>query len=345
MSNARDLADFAPVAPQITGKNLVINGGYDVWQRGTSQTTSGYGSDDRWANANSGSTKTASRQTFTLGQTDVPGNPKYYARTVVTTGSGSTDNVNKNQSIESVIRTAGQEITLSFYAKADSAKNIATEFFQSFGTGGSPSATTTALGVTTHSLTTSWQRFTVTATMPSISGKTLGTNNDDRLGLVFWFDAGSSFNARTNSLGNQSGTFDIANVQLEFGDTATDFEQRDIGTEKELCYRYYQHGFQEGTAATDGTGQFADGFFFFAETTSRHYKPFQFSRRMRAVPTVTLYNPRSGGAAGRLSNGTIDAGSAAIADSLRTTGFRVDSGATNINPTVWYCNWTADAEL
>jgi hypothetical protein len=55
-----------------------------------------------------------------------------------------------------------------------------------------------------------------------------------------WFDAGSDFNARTDSLGQQSGTFDIAQVQIEPGPVATPFEQRPIGTELALCQRYFQ---------------------------------------------------------------------------------------------------------
>ena len=48
--------------------NALINGGFDLWQRATSQTASGYGSDDRWNNGNVGTTIVHSRQTFTLGQ-------------------------------------------------------------------------------------------------------------------------------------------------------------------------------------------------------------------------------------------------------------------------------------
>jgi len=220
-------------------RNRIINGGFDIWQRGTSQTSDGYGSDDRWLNSNVGSTKTASRQTFTLGQTDVPGNPKYWARTVVTSVAGANNYCHKRQAVEGVTTLAGQVVTLSFWAKADAAKNIAVEFKQAFGTGGTPSADVNAASVTTVGLTASWVRYTVTATLPSITGKTLGTNNDDSLQIVFWFDAGSSFNSRTNSLGQQSGTFDVANVQLEVGSFATPFELRPIGMELPLCQRYY----------------------------------------------------------------------------------------------------------
>jgi len=241
MTNSATLGSFgdASNAPLVF-RNKIINGGFDIWQRGTSQTSSGYGSDDRWGNTNVGSTKTASQQTFTVGQTDVPNNPRYWARTVVTTSAGASNYCLKYQCIENVATLSGQTATLSFWAKADAAKNIAVEFAQNFGSGGSPSATVNSIGVTTFALTTNWKLFTTTVSIPSISGKTLGTNNDSYLQVLFWFDAGSSFNSRTNSLGQQSGTFDISNVQLEQGLAPTPFEQRPIGMELNLCQRYFQ---------------------------------------------------------------------------------------------------------
>lgn len=223
-------------------RNKLINGGFDIWQRGTSQTSSGYGSDDRWANGNAGSTKTHSQETFTLGQTDVDGCPRYYSRTVVTSAAGTANYVIKTQRIEGVRTLAGKTVTLSFYAKADASKNIAVEFLQEFGTGGTPSAAVTGIGSQKVALTSLWQRFSVTVSIPSIGGKTLGTDNNDYLGLLFWFDAGSDYNARTGSLGQQSGTFDIAQVQIEEGSVATPFEQRPIGLELSLCQRYYAVG-------------------------------------------------------------------------------------------------------
>ena len=243
MANQSLLGSYGDISGSgLMFRNKLINGGFDIWQRGTSQTSSGYGSDDRWLNAHAGSTKTASRQTFTLGQTDVPANPTYFARTVVTlAGSPATsDFVLKRQNIEYVKTLAGQTATLSFWAKADASKNMAVEFAQSFGTGGSPSAQVSAISVTTFALTSSWKYFTATVNLPSISGKTIGSNSDDYVQMNLWLSAGSDFNARTNSLGQQSGTFDIANVQLEAGPVATPFEQRPIGMEQGLCERYYQ---------------------------------------------------------------------------------------------------------
>jgi hypothetical protein len=250
-------------------RNRLVNGNFDVWQRGTSTSSAGYLA-DRWTTALTGSTVVTSQQAFAVGQSDVPNEPTYYLRNVVTSSAGTSNKCVLQQRIESVRQLAGQTATLSFWAKADSAKNIAVEFVQNFGTGGSPSSEVTGTGVTTCMLTASWQQFSAQVSVPSISGKTLGTNGDDYLGLFFWFDAGSGFNARTNSLGQQSGTFDIAQVQLEAGSVATPFEARPSGVEFALCQRYYH-------SATVNMSSAADAF----------YSTWYFKTTMRAVPTIS----------------------------------------------------------
>jgi hypothetical protein len=141
------------------------------------------------------------------------------------------------QNIEDVSTLSGKTAILSFWAKANTDKNISVEFIQKFGTGGSPSAGVAGIGVTTIPLTTSWEKFVVKVNIPSVFGKNIGSNLDDFLNLTFWFDAGSNYDSRTNSLGQQSGTFDIAQIQLEEGSVATAFEQRPIGIELSLCQR------------------------------------------------------------------------------------------------------------
>jgi len=258
---------------QATQKNVIINGNFDIWQRGTSQTAEGYGSDDRWKLRLAGSAVTHSRQTFTLGQTDVPNNPTYHSRNVITSVSDPSNHVFTQQKIEGFSTLAGETVTLSFWAKVDAPKNITTEYIQQFGSGGSPSSSVIELGVTTHALTTAWKQFTVTFTLPSISGKTLGTDGNDFLQLNFWFDAGSNFDSRTNSLGQQSGTFDIAQVQMEKGNSATEFERRTEGEELLLCQRYYEELYVTETFESD------------AATT--HIRSHSFAATKRATPSIT----------------------------------------------------------
>lgn len=258
-SDGIDTSNVAPkISPAFTGiptvngeviggsygfKNYIINGNFDIWQYKDAgltypQTSSAYGSDDRWGNANLGSTKTHSQ----IACTDVERalfNASYFSRTVVTSVVGANNVVLKQQSIENVTRLAGKTVTLSFWAKADSSKNIEVRFLQTFGGGGSPSANVNNIGQQLVALTTTWQKKTITVTLPSIVGKTLGTNGiqDTATWLRFIFDAGASYEG--NTVGQQSGTFDIAQVQLEEGSVATPFEQRPVGLELSLCQRYY----------------------------------------------------------------------------------------------------------
>jgi hypothetical protein len=244
ITTAKLASVIAPTVSSLNGgplagfRNRIINGNFDFWQRGTSFTSSEYGA-DRWGHGRIGTTHTVTQQAFTLGQTAVPNEPTYFCRTVVTSVAGAGNTSQLFQRIEDVRTFAGQQVTVSFWAKIDATKNISIELTQDFGTGGSPSATVTAIGTTKVSIGTSWQKVTVTATVPSISGKTLGTDNNSYLTVNIWFDAGSSFNSRTDSLGQQSGTFEIAQVQVEPGPVATPFEHRPIGTELALCQRYY----------------------------------------------------------------------------------------------------------
>lgn len=241
-------AQAAAIAAVVAGhsllaghRNKIINGDSRLRTRGDSQTTAGYGSDDRWYNHHVGSAKTHSLQPFAPGQTNVPGEPALYSRTVVTSVAGAGNYVLRMQAIESVRTLAGQLATVTFWARADSSKNIAVELVQNFGTGGSPSAQVTAIGVRKLLLSSLWQKFTFTVAIPSITGKTIGTATDGYLGLTFWFDAGSNWNGRTLSLGQQSGTFDLADISLVAGDATMEINpsaRRHVAEEERLCRRY-----------------------------------------------------------------------------------------------------------
>lgn len=206
-------------------KNYIINGNFDIWQRGTSltgQTSSKYLA-DRWRTEPSTTTYDYNQGTFTVGQTDVPNNPQFYADFTIT---GADDNFRPEQRIEDVRTLAGETITISFWAKytTNPPTDFRTTIRQYFGSGGSSDVYTVfASGQT---LTTSWQKFEVTGTVPSISGKTIGTGNLLSIS-PFWNGNNETFDVQ------------IAQVQVEKGSVATDFEVRPIGEEFALCQRYY----------------------------------------------------------------------------------------------------------
>jgi hypothetical protein len=217
-------------------RQAIINGNFDVWQRGVTGSNGGLGLfiADRWSSRATGDTATTARTTFTVGQTDVPSNPIYYATITNTHSDGANNFCFIDQKIENVARFSGQNMTLSFYAKADAGKDIAIEFRQNFGSGGS--ADVASIGVVKKTLTTSWAKYTVTVAIPSVSGKTIGAGS--YLRLLFWFSAGSTFDVNTDTLGQQDGTFDISEVQLCAGDVALPFMPKSYGEELRACQRY-----------------------------------------------------------------------------------------------------------
>jgi hypothetical protein len=208
------------------GKNAIINGAFNVWQRGTTFTNLAnfaYFADRFYSvSNNSGGSVTYTRQAFT--GTDIPvAGAQYYMRTVGASPTGASFNVFGTK-LENVQTLAGQTVTFSFYAKADSARTVRPDFGQVFGTGGSSSVTTTGSNV---SLTTSWARYSQTFTMPSISGKTIGTDSYIQIELIQPL--------------NVSHTIEYYGFQLEAGSVATPFQTATGTIQGELaaCQRYY----------------------------------------------------------------------------------------------------------
>ena len=317
-------------------KNYLINGNFDIWQRADSQTTSGYGSDDRWTNLNGGSTKTHSQVAVTDTERALF-NASFFSRTVVTSVAGAGNYCSKTQLIENINKLAGKTVTLSFWAKADANKNISIEMSQYFGTGGNPSAIVTGIGSQLVALTPTWQKKSITITLPSIIGKTIGSDgaHTSYTGLQFWFDAGSDYNTKAASLGQQSGTFDIAQVQIEEGSVATPFEQRPYGLELSLCQRYYETSNGIYIQKANGTG-----------TTSGNQAindSITFKVSKRVIPTTAVFNHitlavneirdvASGAAVGATSLGIVSA-------------IRVTNTTAPIDNRSHGFIWTASAEL
>jgi len=266
-------------------KNKIINGDFSINQRAfTSVTTSSVYGFDRWiiaANGADGST-TWTPQNFTVGAAPVAGyEGKTFSQLVTAGQTSATTGSFLAQRIESVRTFAGQSVTVSFWAKAASGTPIvAVEFGQSFGSGGSPSAAVnTYAGQVT--ISTSWARYSVTATVPSISGKTLGTTTDGHLQINLWVSSGSDFNSRTGSMGIQTNTFSFWGVQVEYGSKATPFQTATGTIQGELaaCQRYYYR--QTAGSAYSYFSSFSN-----AETTTTVYEIITMPVTMRTPPAV-----------------------------------------------------------
>jgi len=217
-------------APNTFGfKNRIINGAFGIWQRGTSFSSFPSGTNtytvDRFSSfvSGTGATIAVTQQavtptTFTaLGASQ---DPQYYLQYQCSV-LGSVTYMDFNQRIEDVRTFAGQNMTVSFYAKADTSRTIGISLYQNFGSGGSADVSGSATNVT---IGTSWTKYTVTIACNSISGKTIGAGS--WVAVVFALPV-STF------------TLSFALVQAELGSTATSFDYRPYGTELALCQRYY----------------------------------------------------------------------------------------------------------
>jgi hypothetical protein len=191
-------------------------------------------------------------------------------------GAGAGNGCLFSQAIEGVRRLSGKTVTVSFWAQIAAGAKIGVSLTQDFGSGGSPSAPATGVGLSVTSVSPAWTRYALTFTLPSTAGKTLGTNNNSQTSLEMWLSAGSSFATRTGGVGVQTGFFNMWGVQLEIGSTATPLEKPDPRYDLANCQRFYQLG--EIAFAGYGTA----GLGTFAQWTPQ--------AGMRAAPTLTLLN-------------------------------------------------------
>lgn len=318
-------------APFFAGKNKIINGDFNINQRGfTSLTADAYGF-DRWLFVTNTGTTTYSSQSFTLGTAPVTGyEGTTFARMLTSGQSGTGAYSVLQQRIESVRTFANQTVTVSFWAKAASGTpKIAIEFQQVFGSGGS-ALVNTYIGQAT--LSTSWTRYSITGTVPSISGKTIGTT--DYLALRMWVSAGTDFNSNTGSIGVQNNTFDIWGVQAEAGSVATAF-QTATGTlagELAACQRYYYR-----IAATTAYTQFTN--FAPAYSTTNATMMFPTKVTMRTTPTAIEYaNVTLTDGTNFVAAGTLTIGTYASPETVLVTSGTTGLTATTRSYSVWANN-------
>ena len=228
------------------GKNAIIGGGMDIWQRGTSITgTSGIPyTADRWQVTRVGATGyTTTRQSSGSTLPEI----QYCLRAQRDSGNTSTSLLGAFYSVESVnsIPFAGKATTLSFYVRRGanySGGALTVEFSQGTGTdqniisGGF--AGKTNVGSSSVTLTTSWQRVTITGTVATTT---------TQLGLQFYYTPSGTAGA--------ADFFELTGVQLELGSTATTFSRAGGTIQGELaaCQRYYWRVGGQGNYQRFGT--------------------------------------------------------------------------------------------
>lgn len=264
------------------GKNVVINGGMDIWQRGTSisiaASTAASSSTflaDRWQTATGANQAiTVSRQ-VTGDTTNLP-SIQYATRFQRNSGQTGTGDLRFVQSVESsnAITYAGRAVTLSFYARAGANYSATSSRLYATiisGTGTDQNVLGTYTGSSDliaqyATLTTTWQRFSYTATIPTTATE-----------FALYFQFTPTGTAGTNDY------FEITGVQVEQGSTATTFSRAGGTIQGELaaCQRYYFRFTGPGAYSAYGFGAYGG--------TTTGYILMDYPVTMRTTPSSLDY--------------------------------------------------------
>ena len=344
----------------------MVNGACLIAQRGTSSTTNGYGSVDRFRVFFTGLDESP-----TQAQADVASGTTPYTsgfrKCVKVTNGNQTSGAGAGDYI--VIRTTleAQDIANSGWNYTSSSSNVTLQFWikssvaQNFyGRLQTQDGTTYNFPFETGSLSAdTWTKITKT-----ISGNSNLTFNNDNGGglrvevipfygtdytasptLDTWAAHSSSSRTPDNTstwYTTNDATLEITGLQLEVSDHATDFEHRSFGQELALCQRYYYttKGGNDGNPNSD-----FGGFFGVPLNTGAGIGIGNFPVAMRATPTIVLYDATA--TAGKFTQNGVNyfTGSAGT---INTNGFSLISGASGVSTTTNYtltAGFTADAEL
>ena len=340
-------------------KNLIINGGMDIWQRGTSFAAPADGDymADRWIWSKAGTgVVTISRSTDVPTADDATPLGDYSLQAAVTTADtsiASTDLYRIFQKIEgyNIRNLVGKKLALSFWVKSPKTGTHCVAFRNS-------AADRSYIATYTVNAANTWEYETISLQSVVPTAGTWNYANGIGLMVTFSLATGSNFHttadawqtgnylatsAQVNCMDSTSNVFKLFGISLVEGEMPLPYQTPDYATELARCQRYFQKSYDlavaPGTASVSG--------FSSAEAVATHaaYGSLGFFVRMRAAPTVVLYS--YAGTVNKVSSvtpadvGTTVTGSAAEA---ANTGI-FDSGSGFTIGNTYLFHWTAAAEL
>jgi hypothetical protein len=324
------------------GKNIAINGNFDIWQRGTtfnSTADSAYNA-DRWQTAinYSGGTTNVTRDT------SVPNAESQYSLKVThaTANTTTISEYSQRQRVEAenVLPLLGKTVTLSFWYRSNKTGNHGYRLYPVSVTGASDTQ-----GTFSVTAANTWEKKTITtsALFGSATAYT-GSANAQALWIVLGFQTNGSGQSSVAS----GDYFQIAQVQLESGSVATNFMRSggNIAGELAACQRYYEKTYSIATAPGTDTYEGHQIISGSSDGGNQVYHTPRFQVRKRANPTITTYT--NDGISGQWGYNRSGASGNITASVIRIS----DNGALiygNVGAsyvvTTWAGHWVANAEL
>tara|TARA_R100000742_G_C4272356_1_gene91528 strand:- start:126 stop:1298 length:1173 start_codon:yes stop_codon:yes gene_type:complete len=304
-----------------SGHNLVTNGAFQIAQRSTSSTESGYGSVDRFAVSHGNHDEAITHAQVALTSSDTGPWAKGFRTALQLTNGNQTSGAQAGSYCQIYQKIEGQNlaqsgwdytsassyITLSFWIKSSIAQNFYGHIRTSHGTEQLYVWETGSLSANT------WTK--ITKTIPGNSNITVtndasataylfsfwpfaGTNLTGSVSLNTWAAYSSSTRLPDNTTTwwtTNDSTIAITGVQLEVSDHATDFEHLPYGVELARCQRYF-YSLVNGSGQTVGMASYKQ------DTEWRI--PLTFPTTMRANPSMVCSN-NSGDFVGHSSGGEV----------------------------------------
>ncbi len=262
-------------------RNRLINGAFQVWQRGKSGVTGKANGDpesafgpDRWMIY---SPKNAVCNWSQLPvERDANINEAKFGLRLSRQGEGQGWNL--SQRIENVETLAGGKVTVSFYMKTSVPHTCAVILRQNFGVNSTEANVDVGTSV---ELTTVYKKYVVTLDLGAVVNKNKGVANDF-LELIF------------ASWGTGAHYTDITNVQIEAGSVATPYDYRTYQEEHRACLRYFEksflqdHPLQSNNGPSTCIASFTQAA---AAQSSQSALRMDFREIKRVVPTLRLFSP------------------------------------------------------
>lgn len=334
----------------IGGKNLLYNGDFQLWQRGTTFSAStaptGMYTADRWQ---FGLNSNSYAATFSQVAGAVPGT---YAMRVNRTSGGAVaaGSIELLQSlpISSCVGLAGQYLTITFTIRAGTdfnGGNLTTGLGVAVTTGTDATNISDLYGYYTGrklviqppalALSTSWQTFTFTSPAPIDTDVT-------QVSTVFVY-------IPQGGAGSVNDYYEIENIKLEAGTASTNYVHNDLQTNLTLCEAFYCKSFDLTTTPAQNIGT-NTGELFFPSTVvgaaSIISQSVYFPQTMLAMPLMTLYNPSAANAQIRNESRSQDLSGSTIGDHNQKGFVLLGTGsAGTIVSDALSVHWTAQAEL
>lgn len=352
-------ANFEGLRDAIRGRNVLINGDFNVWQEGTSWAGLTVIDDvaDMWEfSASSQGMWTVERSTDVPTVSEAGRHLSYSLKATVTTADATTNAGDYAQIVASVegydyAPLYQQTQTVRFWVKSGTPGTYCVSLRNS---GNDRSY----VGEFTIAAMDTWELKTVTVTATP-SGGTWDYTNGTGIRLSVALAAGSTY--QTTAGAWQSGNFiatanqanlaatlgnyiNLADVRLVYGEDAGDVAFPSFAEQLAMCQRYYEKSYDydvaPGAVATDG----ATIFRLSLTGTVQALKEDRYAVYKRAAPTVTIYS--TGGASGNVYNTATAADCPAGASDISASGHSLSttSGTQNDgNLLRWH--WVAAARL